>query len=95
MVDKLFKNLNGEIVEMDAEETAHALREAAEWDSEANDRAMAALRRHRDGLLADTDFYALSDVTLSDAMKNYRQALRDLPANTSDLSNITLPTKPS
>ena len=36
-----------------------------------------------------------SDVTMSDAWKTYRQALRDLPANTSDPSNPTWPTKPS
>ena len=53
------------------------------------------LRIKRNQLLAETDFYALSDVTMSDAMKTYRQALRDLPANTSDPSNPTYPTKPS
>jgi hypothetical protein len=95
MAEKLFKNLNGEIVEMDAEETAHALKEAAEWDAGDKDRAMAALRRERDGLLADTDFYALSDVTLSDEMKIYRQRLRDLPANSPNPYNVTWPTRPS
>ena len=36
-----------------------------------------------------------SDVTMSDAWKTYRQQLRDLPANTSDPTNPTWPTKPS
>lgn len=53
------------------------------------------LRINRNKLLAETDFYALSDVTMSDEMKTYRQALRDLPANTSDPANPTYPTKPS
>ena len=49
----------------------------------------------RNQLLAETDWMANSDVTMSDAWKTYRQALRDLPANTSDPSNPTWPTKPS
>ena len=53
------------------------------------------LRIKRNQLLAETDIYGLSDVTMSEAMKTYRQALRDLPANTADPSNPTYPTKPS
>jgi len=56
---------------------------------------LKVLRTKRNALLQETDIYALSDVTMSDAMKTYRQALRDLPANTSDPSNPTYPTKPS
>ena len=56
---------------------------------------LAQLRKIRDELLAETDWMANSDVTMSDAWKTYRQALRDLPANTSDPSNPTWPTKPS
>ena len=52
------------------------------------------LREKRNQLLAETDYLALSDVTMSDEMKTYRQALRDLPANTSDPANPTWPTKP-
>ena len=54
---------------------------------------LAEVRGTRDVLLEDTDFYALSDVTMSSDMTNYRKALRDLPANV-DLSDITYPTKP-
>ena len=54
-----------------------------------------ALREQRDKLLAETDWMANSDVTLADAWKTYRQALRDLPANTSDPTKPTWPTKPS
>ena len=59
---------------------------------------MNILRSQRDKLLAETDYMALGDVTLSDAGKTYRQALRDITDQTpSDdvLSNITWPTKPS
>ena len=54
---------------------------------------MIEVRGKRDELLKETDFYALSDVTMSSDMTTYRQALRDLPANV-DLSDITYPTKP-
>jgi|TARA_R100000353_G_scaffold160233_1_gene119880 hypothetical protein len=55
---------------------------------------LRCLRENRNALLAETDWMALSDVTMSDAWKTYRQALRDLPANTKDPSNPTYPTKP-
>ena len=58
-------------------------------------QAFAALRSKRNELLAETDYLALSDVTLSTEMAEYRQALRDLPANTSDPANPTWPVKPS
>ena len=54
---------------------------------------LAEVRGTRDVLLEDTDFYALSDVTMSSDMTNYRKALRDLPA-TVDLTDIVYPTKP-
>ena len=57
--------------------------------------ALANLRSTRNVLLAETDYLALADHTLTDAMKTYRQSLRDLPANTADPHNVTWPTKPS
>lgn len=57
--------------------------------------ALANLRSRRNLLLAETDYLALADNTLTDAMKTYRQALRDLPANTADPQKVTYPTKPS
>ena len=65
---------------------------------------MRLLRVERDRLLAETDWTALGDVTMSSAMKTYRQALRDLPAKsdpklasdgTLDMSSVKFPTKPS
>jgi len=52
------------------------------------------LRQRRNQLLAETDYLALADVTLTDEMRAYRQALRDLPANTADPANPVWPTKP-
>ena len=55
------------------------------------------LREIRDAELKATDFWGLSDRTMTDAQKTYRQALRDLPANQTPtdikLSNITWPTE--
>ena len=53
------------------------------------------LRARRNQLLTETDYLALADATLTDEMRAYRQALRDLPANTEDPANPTWPTKPS
>ena len=64
-------------------------------DEEIKNANLKILREKRNLLLSETDWLALSDVTMSDAWKTYRQALRDLPANTSDPSNPVWPTKPS
>ena len=52
------------------------------------------LRQQRNRLIAETDYLALSDATLTDEMSTYRQTLRDLPANTTDPANPVWPTKP-
>ena len=52
------------------------------------------LRQRRNQLLTETDYLALVDSTLTDEMQAYRQALRDLPANTVDPANPVWPTKP-
>ena len=65
---------------------------------------MKELRRQRDAKLAETDWTALSDVTMADNMKTYRQQLRDLPASADgkdaslasdgSLENVKWPQKP-
>ena len=66
--------------------------------------AMRLLRLERNARIAETDWRASSDLTISDAWKTYRQALRDLPATASpsldsnydlDLTSVTWPTEPS
>ena len=55
------------------------------------------LREERNRRLAETDFYALSDVTMSSDMQTYRQNLRDLPSGKDTVEkcdNVTWPTKP-
>jgi len=61
------------------------------------DMAMEDLRAKRNKLLADTDHYALSDQTLSDDMRTYRQSLRDITnglTTVEDVNSVTWPTKP-
>lgn len=60
----------------------------------AAELALSDLRTERNARLAETDYLALSDSTLTDEMRTYRQALRDLPANTADPANPVWPVKP-
>jgi len=55
---------------------------------------MRLLRAERDRKLADTDWWATSDRTMTDDQTTYRQALRDVPANYSSLDDVVWPTKP-
>ena len=91
-----FSMIDGVITWADTEQTqptdAQVAAEITRLDSQ---REWDALRTNRNKLLAETDYLALSDATLSEDMRTYRQALRDLPANTSDPANPTWPVKPS
>ena len=92
-----YHNINGNRVQFTAEEETARDAEEKAWADAAPARALADLRSKRNRLLAETDYYALSDVTLSDAMTTYRQDLRDLPAGKDTLvkvNNATWPTKP-
>ena len=61
----------------------------------ADNAALASRERAtRDTLLKETDHFALSDVTMTDAMRTYRQALRDVPQQSEFPNTITWPTKP-
>ena len=79
------KIVNGVQVELTAEEVTAMEEQAVAWEAGAFDRAMANLRQKRNRLLADTDYLALSDNTLSSDMSTYRAALRDL---TEDLTTV-------
>lgn len=92
------KFVNGvEVARTDAE--ADAL--VAYWN--ANEKtelalALETLRKQRDGKLSRSDWMANSDVTMTDAWKTYRQALRDLTngLDTADkVNSVTWPTEPS
>ena len=51
-------------------------------------------RGERDRLLIETDWWAMSDLTMTDAQTAYRQALRDVPEQSGFPNTITWPTKP-
>ena len=65
------------VEDLSAEELTFKQAEEKAWNDGALDRALAQLRKNRNSLLAKTDWTANSDVTMSDAMKTYRQQLRD------------------
>ena len=89
--------INGIKVAFTAEEETARDAEEKAWADGALSRAQANLREKRNRLLAEADFYALSDVTMSNDIKTYRQDLRDLPAGKDTVEkcdNATFPTKP-
>ena len=90
-------NINGIKVPFTAEEEAQRDQEEADWAAGAFDRAIADLRQRRNALLSSTDYYALSDVTMSDEMKQYRSDLRDITEGLStkeEVEAVEFPTKP-
>ena len=94
------KYLNGILVDMTAEEISARQAEEQAWLSSRPsefDMAMEDLRTKRNNLLKETDYYALSDQTLSDDMRTYRQDLRDLTnglTTVEQVEAVTWPTKP-
>ena len=74
----LYKMVNGSKVELTADETKAREAEEKAWADGEKDRNLALRRSVRLGLLEETDFYGMSDVTMSSDMKTYRQALRDI-----------------
>ena len=91
------KLINGIRYNLTAEEEAQRDAEELAWSNEAFDRAMENLRDDRNSRLAATDFYALSDVTMSPEMETYRQELRDITnglTTLEDVKAVVFPTKP-
>jgi hypothetical protein len=91
------KMVNGERIDFTPEEEVARDAEEAAWAEGAFDRAMVGLREDRNRDLSATDWYALQDVTMSDAMTAYRQDLRDLPAGLTtveEVKAVSWPVKP-
>ena len=76
----------GNVQTVSAQQTAYTTRK--------NNEKAVVERATRDTLLKETDHFALSDVTMTDAMRTYRQALRDVPQQSEFPNTITWPTKP-
>ena len=91
------KIVNGERIDFTPEEEVARDAEEAAWAAGQFDRDIARLRDDRNRNLSATDWYALQDVTMSDAMAAYRQDLRDLPAGLTtveEVKAVSWPVKP-
>ena len=91
------KIVDGVRIDFTPEEEAARDAEEAAWAAGQFDRDIARLRENRDRNLSSTDWYALQDVTMSDAMTAYRQDLRDLPAGLSteaEVDAVSWPVQP-
>tara|TARA_B100001564_G_scaffold75575_1_gene60376 strand:- start:13 stop:303 length:291 start_codon:yes stop_codon:yes gene_type:complete len=93
-----YHNINGVRVQFTAEEETARDNEETAWANGEVNRELNKLREQRNAKLVETDYLALSDNTLADNVKTYRQELRDLTSglDTVDkINNVTWPTKPS
>ena len=91
------KIVNGVVEKLTAEEEALRDAEELEWSNGAFNRSMKELRSKRNNLLAQTDYLALSDQTMTAEMTTYRQALRDITnglTTVADVEAVVFPEKP-
>jgi hypothetical protein len=92
-----YKLVNGERIQLTAQEEAQRDAEEQAWNDGAFDRAMADLRQKRNSLLSATDYFALQDVTLTKEMMKYRKDLRNITEGLKTIKQINLvkfPKKP-
>jgi hypothetical protein len=93
-----FRNENGVDIQLTPEEETARNAEEAVWEEEKPARAMASLRSKRNTLLIDSDWTQYNDSPMANEVKAewtvYREALRDLPANTDDPADPTWPEAP-
>ena len=97
--------VNDKRVELTADEIKELEARDKTWADGEYDRLMANIRQERTDLLIECDWMGMSDLTMSDAWKTYRQALRDITKTASpkcldasphlDISSVTFPTEPS
>jgi len=88
---KMQKIVNNELVDLTQAEIDSA---TAQLNNYNQNVLPQEVRSERNSLLAETDYLALSDTTLSSEMSTYRQALRDVTSQSGFPTNVTWPTKP-
>ena len=96
--DYTHKIVNGVKVDLTEAEIDALMESKVAWENNKAAQAWGDLRARRNGKLTESDWMANSDVTMSDAWKTYRQALRDLPSTLNDTTvqeTITWPEEPS
>ncbi len=94
MAEQYYQFVNGERVELSGDEL---IAKQAEWAQVETDRPatdLIMLRSQRNSKLAETDWWANSDVTMTQAQTDYRQALRDITNIYTSLADVVWPTKP-
>ena len=92
-----YKMVDGETIQLTAEEEAQVELEIQQWNDGEFDREIAKLREKRNKLLAETDYFALSDRTLTATMSDYRQDLRDITnglTTADEVKAVVFPDKP-
>tara|TARA_R100001440_G_scaffold7963_1_gene15424 strand:+ start:2715 stop:3002 length:288 start_codon:yes stop_codon:yes gene_type:complete len=92
-----YKQINNERIELTAEEEA-ILNERESLAPTPFDKAIQILREDRNILLSKTDYLALSDNTMSEEMKTYRQELRDITEGLTteeEVNTVVFPIKPN
>ena len=92
-----YKQVDNQLIEITGAELAELEAREQAWIDSALDRALDGLRDKRNNLLAETDWMANSDVTMSDAIRTYRQQLRDITNGLDTVDKVkavTWPTKP-
>jgi len=85
---------NTTIVDMSTEEQTAFDSMVSDWNAGEADRNLSALRAERNAKLAETDWWASSDLTMTAEQTAYRQALRDITDTYSSLDDVVWPTKP-
>ena len=91
------KMVNGVQVKLTADEIKELEARDKEWADGEYDRLMASIRQERTDLLVKTDWMGMSDVTMSDDWKTYRQKLRDITKDVDTVDKakaVTMPEKP-
>ena len=83
------------VEDMTSEELALKQAEEKAWNDGALDRALNSLREKRNNLIAKTDWTSSSDLTMSDAMKTYRQQLRDATTGLDTVEKVEAYTFPT
>ena len=99
--NSMFRKITGATADDEAIESSDPAKFGVTWSQVSakltelqNAEPMRLLREERDRRLAETDWWASSDLTMTQAQTDYRQALRDITDNATSLDDVTWPTKP-
>jgi len=88
------KMVNNVLMDLTAEELAERQADEQAWADNEAERNLNTLREVRDRMLLETDWWGASDLTMTQAQIDYRQALRDITDNATSINDVTWPTKP-